>query len=203
MPIKQIMYRGLNLAEYLPTRGLSFGAPPVVVPGADAPYVLTDALRVIESYLQKGGFVEHVEMGDPEALPTGSGIQARLIIRRRVDSLLSLSVAQVGYSVQVTLYLNAFADEPGLTELRLADAVRDFVSDLLADWSLGGTVEWLDYDAQGPLAAEWGYVNVAGTMYRVAVVTIPILAQFLRGGSELATEVGVGSFNLDWGAEFD
>lgn len=201
MPIKQVISRGLGFSPgtvaYIIRGGLSSGAA-VDVPTA-APYVITRAFRVIESYLQKGGFVEFVEVGDPEALPTGSGIQARLTVRRRVDTLLSLNQAQIGYSVQVTLYLNAFADSPELIELRLADAVRDFVSDLLGDWSLSGTIEWLE----DPIAAEWGYVNVAGTVYRVAVVTLPILAQFLRGTSDLADELAVGAFSSAWSAAFD
>ena len=203
MPVKHILTRGIGFSPgevgYIVTHGYgALGGASPAAPAA-APYTITDALRVIESYLQKGGFVEFVEVGDPEALAQGSGIQARLVVRRRTDRLISLTVPQVSYFVAVTLYMNAFADAPDRTELRLADAVRDFVSDLLADWSLGGTVEWLDYDVQGPISAEWGYVNLAGTIYRVAQISVPILSQFIPA----ADLVDPGAFSSAWSAAFD
>jgi hypothetical protein len=121
-------------------------------------FEIGSTLHAVESYVQASGLFQSVQVGEPKS-PPGQGYHAAIFMR----------------SVTINLvYAGGDTRENHLVTLRV---YRDMLAEQTIDVAgMDGT----------SLRAEYGYLDVGGTMYRMADITLPLIVN----GS--ATVVGTG-----------
>lgn len=143
-----------------------------------AAFDVTNSLRTIEKVLKTSGRYALVRIGEPKQPPiTGQGIAAAVYMESSSVVGTTLTNPIEVHTVSVRFY-RAVLDQPeDKAEIDLANAVADFEADLDGDYTLGGAVRNIDVAGQhgGGLSAAWGYVEIGGTMFRTAAVTVPLI----------------------------
>lgn len=143
-----------------------------------AAFDVTNSLRTLETVLKASGRYPIVRIGEPKQPPiTGQGIAAAVYLASQAVVGTTLTTPIEVHTVTVRFY-RAMLDQPeDKAEIDLANAVADFEADLDGDYTLGGNVRNIDIGGQygQGLGAEWGYVDIGGTMFRTAVVTVPLI----------------------------
>ena len=140
-------------------------------------YDPTATLAAITSFLKSQGRVGggNVQIGEPKDPPAGR-ISAAVFMEgiRTPESVLDAPVRI--YDVAIRLYRN-FTEDGTATEIELARAVGELWEDLEGDFDLGASIRNVDVAGiygQG-LTASWGYLDVAGRMYRTCDVSVPLV----------------------------
>ena len=153
--------------------GISLVAPSAFV----AAFTIRPTLQEIQSYLAASGEFVTVELGEPEAVARGDGLTAAIWVSGTRIALTTLTKVTKVYDANIRVYRDMLGEPTEGIEIGLAKVVQDIASDLLGDYDLGATVR--DIDACGqygtPLRAEWGHDVVAGVVFRVVDMTIPIV----------------------------
>lgn len=137
--------------------------------------VLVDKLV---SHAMKTGLFRSVNFHEPKSAP-GSGL--RLAVW--ADSIEPLGAASgldaaSGYvTVLARVYGNMLANPEDETDPRVMAAVTTLIGAYAGDFDFGATVRNVDlYGMYGrKLSAQAGYVTIAGSMYRVMTVTLPVV----------------------------
>lgn len=137
-----------------------------------------DVLVAMASLIATGGDAA-VMIGEPKgppAIPEGK-VFVTVSLERQIVHVIMLSGSTIEtHIVRVRLY-ERFLDEDGRGELNLYAATQRVISKLVADADLGGLVRHID--AAGiygdHLSGELGYASIAGTMFHVCDVTVPLL----------------------------
>lgn len=125
------------------------------------------------------GRFDSVNGHEPKVNP-GSGKTAGIWLRhlgpaRGASGLLRTS-ARISYTFRI--YASILAEPADDIDPDLSDAVDAVVSAFTGDFELGGNVRCVDLlGAFGdPLAAELGYLDLAGDTFRIADITVPTVA---------------------------
>ncbi len=179
MAIRTVITRGYGNGTFngtiplVVTRGYAIST---VVPFAP-PFTIKDTLIVIQNYLAASGRFATTDLGEPESLPDGTQLHARVWNMGRQVAYITQSTVVSLYNIRVRMYRNAFTEPTADIEYMLAESVQDIASDLLGDFDLGATVAYIDaagIHGRG-LRADWGHAPVSGVMFRVVDMTIPIV----------------------------
>lgn len=136
-------------------------------------------LDAVASFIAKSGYCRGgVLVGEPKAPPAQNGDFAAALFMSRVGvAELTLQTTIEIHVVTLRIYRNMVAEPKDQIETGLADVVSRLTADLLGDADLGATVRNIDAGGQygTALGCEWGYVDVSGTIYRVADITLPLI----------------------------
>ncbi|MCR4340906.1 MAG: hypothetical protein NUW01_13585 [Gemmatimonadaceae bacterium] len=139
-----------------------------------AAFNIKSTLLAIQSYLAASGHVKLARIGEPKSPP--ESVTAAVYMSSVAVAELTLATTIESQVVTIRLYRGAF-DDAEAAELELAQVVSNISRDLLGEFDLGGTIRNVDAGGQygTGLSARWGYVDVGGTMYRVADMTVPLV----------------------------
>lgn len=139
-------------------------------------------LAAVISHAKASGKVERVLTHEPKSAP-GNGITVAVWVQnlRPVTSSLTSTTARLELSVRI--YTNMLADPQDAIDTRLLDAVDALMAAYSGDFQLGGLVKDVDLlGADGdPLSADAGYLEQDGKLYRVMVITLPLIVSDLWG----------------------
>ena len=146
-------------------------------------FAIRATLDAIESHLKAHGKLEHVRRGEPKGPPQANASAALWMSSVRVVALPASGITEL-HTVMLRFYYDFLQDEQntGLADREqledMSGRVVQEVAELLTeDYDLGATVNHVDiggiYGTE--LTAEWGHVEISGTMYRVVDMTIPLV----------------------------
>lgn len=135
------------------------------------------SLEAVQTYFLKGGYFGTAEIGERKIPPTGGQLSADIWMKSAaVVRVYANGGTGESHQVMVRIYADLFGVPTAQQELQLAEVVQKVLSDLLADYQLGGEVR--EIDAGGingtPVRTDWGHVEMGGKMYRVADITLPL-----------------------------
>ena len=180
MAIRTVVTRGYGNGTFngtialVVTRGYAIAVPSAFIP---AP-TLRSTMQVIESYLLASGYFSTVLIGEPKDIMEGTGLTAAINLQgTRIVMVMAGGSVLKSYEVRVNIYRNLFAEPTGNIEFELAEAVSKSAEDLLGAYDLGSTISEIDVAGQFGVAlnAQWGHATVAGKLYRVATLTVPLV----------------------------
>ena len=133
-------------------------------------------IQSINSFLRAGGYVSQASVGEPKSPPT-EYVSASVIMDSFSVVSLTLGTTIELQSVTIRLYLNMLMEPTEEVEYKLAEVASQIGSDLLGDYDLGASIRNVDVGGQhgSPLRAQWGYVDLGGTMFRVVDIFVPLI----------------------------
>lgn len=138
---------------------------------------IKSTLIKIQSYLQSSGYFTDSVIGEPKAAPASDGLTAAVFMRDVGIASLTLNKTIEVHNIMVRCYCNMLRHPPEKIELELADVVQKVIEDLLGDFDLGATIRNIDVGGSygSSLQTSWGYIDVSGTMFRVADIALPLI----------------------------
>lgn len=141
------------------------------------PFLVKDTLTQIHTYLAKSGYFSAVMVGEPKAPPGGDGLTAAIFMNSTAVAQLTLSTTIESHVLTIRIYRNMLKEPVEGIEFELAEAVSEVSNDLLGDIDLGARVRAIDVGGihAAPYRTNWGYVEVSGTMYRVADIVFGLI----------------------------
>ena len=141
------------------------------------PFLVKDTLTQIHTYLAKSGYFGTVMVGEPKAPPGGDGLTAAIFVNSTAVAVLTLSTTIESHVVTIRIYRNMLREPVEQIEFELAEAVSEVSNDLLGDIDLGARVRAIDVGGIYAPAyrSNWGYVEVSGTMFRVADIVFGLI----------------------------
>ena len=144
------------------------------------PFDVGDTLDRIHTYLAGSGHVAGgQQIGDYNQPPdTGNGPVAFIQLEGSSVYAITLGGQPLEqHVVQITIMLSALREPTSETEKILAVAATNIQADLLTEFDLGGSIRNVDPAgiSGAGFATRWGYKDVQKEMYRVVVITIPML----------------------------
>jgi len=135
-------------------------------------------LDTVASHATRSGYFERVALHEPKCAP-GSGVSAAIWVDRvaplRGGSGLAATSALVVLSIRV--YVNMLAEPADATDPGLVSAVDALMTAYSGDFDLGGSVRNVDLlgaYSEG-LTAQAGYLEQDGRLYRVMVISVPLV----------------------------
>jgi hypothetical protein len=137
---------------------------------------VTALIDGVESIAMQTGEFRSVNTHEPKAAP-GSGLRLA-IWAQTIEPIAAASglASTSGYVVlNARAYGNMLTKPEDEIDPRLMTAATVLVGAFSADFTLGGLVRNIDLLGEygQTLAAQAGYVTIAGTMYRIMTVTVP------------------------------
>ena len=142
------------------------------------PFLIKATLEQIVTYLQRSGYFSVVMVGEPKSPPsTSEKLAAALFMRSAGVAQLTLNSTIESHVVNIRIYRNMLQEPVEEAEYELAEAVSEVSNDLLGDIDLGARVRAIDVGGihAAPYRTDWGYVDVSGTMYRVADIVFGLI----------------------------
>lgn len=139
---------------------------------ATNPYTV---LHVVLSHLSTQGSIKRAQVGEPKSPPID--VLTACIIMDGIRTPTTVLDARVlVYDVTVRLYRN-FLDDGTRTEQEMARAVGEVMEAFAGDFTLGGNARAVDIGGMygRGVEATWGHVDMSGTIFRVADITVPII----------------------------
>jgi len=136
------------------------------------------SLDAILSHLAASGRLSSYSLGEPVKVPEGAKLHGAVYMRRSgVDHLYLDGGTGEVHAVVVRLYRAVLRQPQSEGELELVNAVSELTEDFAEDYTLGTTVREIDLAAQfgEGISAEWGHVEVSGSMFRVVDITLPLV----------------------------
>jgi len=137
-------------------------------------YNVKATLQRIQGYMKASGYVKAALIGEPKAPP--DTVTSAVFMSSTGVAILTLGTTIEQHVVINRLYHEAFSNAE-TAELVLAEIVSEVWSDLLGEFDLGATIRNVDAGGQHgvPASTRWGYVDVGGTMFRVADMLLPLI----------------------------
>jgi hypothetical protein len=138
---------------------------------------IENTLKQVQSYVDSGGYFKSSQIGEPKNPPTQALHAA--VFMGEVSQIMVFAGGETRerHTVTVRVYDNAFAEPAEDVELEMARAVNALVNDIVGDADLGATIMSVDVAGMhgAPLSVRWGHVDVGGTMFRIADITLPLI----------------------------
>ncbi len=140
---------------------------------------ITGIYAAIESHALASGWFDRVAGHEPKNAP-GHGFSLALWLDEIAPDPESsgLSSTSGRVTLNARIYTSMLADDQDAIDPTLAGATHDLMGRLSGDFTLGGRVRNIDLLGQssnGRLSAKAGYLNQDGKLFRVMVITIPVL----------------------------
>lgn len=138
-------------------------------------------LAAVISHAKGSGRFERVLTHEPKSAP-GNGLSVAVWVQslRPTDgSGLTSTTARLELSVRV--YTNMLADPQDAIDARLLDAVDALMAAYSGDFTLGGLIRNVDLLGEhgDSLSADAGYLEQDSKLYRVTVITLPLIVNDL------------------------
>lgn len=140
-------------------------------------------IKAVISHASSTGFFDRFAGHEPKSSP-GSGLTGSVWVDR-VDPITSrsgLAIVSAKLTLNVRLYTNmkpgATPDEADMIDPNLTKAVDAMMSAYAGAFTLDGLIEEVDLLGMSggtPLSARYGYIDIGGTLYRAATLTVPCI----------------------------
>lgn len=136
-------------------------------------------LAAVESHAAATGLFETVNKHEPKRAP-GNGLHAAIWVQSLRPIRGGSGLASTSYRLEVSerIYNNMLADPQNDIDPRVLEAVDVLMAAYTGDFTLGDRVRNVDLlGAHGGdgLSADAGYLEQDGKMYRVMVITLPLI----------------------------
>ena len=137
---------------------------------------IKSTIEAISSFLQAGGYIEKEGVGEPKS-PPAEELSASVFMDSVGVVELTLGTTIEIHTVNIRLYMKMLQEPTEQVEYKLAEVVSDIGSDLLGDYDLGATIRNVDAGGSkgSAMRAQWGYLDLGGTMFRVVDLFVPLL----------------------------
>jgi len=140
-------------------------------------------LAAVKSHALATGLFEQVLGHEPKSAP-GNGLTAAVWVQS-LRPVASSGLASTSARLQLSLrvYTNMLQEPQDDIDTRILGAVDVLMAAYSADFTLGGLVRDVDLlGADGdPLSADAGYLEQDGKLYRVIVISLPLVVNDLYG----------------------
>tara|TARA_Y100000310_G_scaffold50965_1_gene47025 strand:- start:2057 stop:2512 length:456 start_codon:yes stop_codon:yes gene_type:complete len=138
---------------------------------------LTATLNALLTHLAGAGHFEQVQIGEPKSPPSTTGLTGAIFIANLVTNDITFQLGIEVHTVTIRCYLNMMHEPHKDIELKLAGAISKIITDLLGDWNLSTAIKHIDSGAEFSSGIDVGfsYLDVGGTMFRVADITVPMV----------------------------
>jgi hypothetical protein len=139
---------------------------------------VSDIYAGVVSHARRLGVFNQVLTHEPKAAPP-SGLTCSIWLNslEPIAEVSGLAVTSLRLELSIRIYENFKAQPEDDIDKRLLDAASKLMESYTEDFTLDGDV--MDIDLLGahgePLRAEGGYLNQSGDLYRVVVMTLPII----------------------------
>ncbi len=142
----------------------------------------TAILAAVESHALALGHFDRVNKHEPKAAP-GNGVSAAIWVQnlRPVAAASGLAATSARLELSVRVYLNMLQEPQDAIDTNIMTAVDALMAAYSSDFDLGGLVRNVDLlGAHGdPLQADAGYLEQDRKLYRVVVITLPLIVSDL------------------------
>ena len=142
------------------------------------PFEMETTLKNMATHLRqdKASLFRKVQIGEPKGSPA-ERFTAALFMDRVGVAQLTLTDTIETHVVTIRIYDNMLREPQEDVEFEMARVVSRVMSDLAGEFDLGRTVRSVDVGGiyGTPLSSRWGFIDVSGTMYRFADITVPLI----------------------------
>ncbi len=138
-------------------------------------------LAAVISHAKASGKFERVLTHEPKSAP-GNGLSVAVWVQSlRPASGSGLATTSARLELSVRVYTNMLADPQDAIDTHLLDAVDVLMAAYTGDFQLGGLIRNVDLLGEhgDPLAANAGYLEQDKRLYRVMVITLPLICNDL------------------------
>jgi hypothetical protein len=133
--------------------------------------------RVV-SHALAAGYFERVNGHEPKTAP-GHGLHAAVWVDsvKPASGQSGLIATTALFVVNVRIYQNMIAEPQDMIDPRVMAAVDALMTAYSGDFELGGTVRNIDLMGMAgtPMAAQAGYIQQDGKVYRAVTITLPLV----------------------------
>ena len=137
-------------------------------------------LAAVQSHASRTGLVERVLGHEPKSAP-GNGISVAVWVQNLRPATSGLTSTSVRLELSVRVYTNMLAKPEDAIDANLLEVVDALMGAYSGDFTLGGLVKNVDLlGAEGePLSADAGYLEQDSKLYRVMVISLPLIVNDL------------------------
>tara|TARA_Y100000310_G_scaffold294120_1_gene324344 strand:+ start:416 stop:871 length:456 start_codon:yes stop_codon:yes gene_type:complete len=140
-------------------------------------FLIRDTLDVLEGHLEASGYFGQVQIGEFKSAPDERlAASIWLVGASAYQVFLDGGSAEV-HTVNIRIYRRAFEEPESEIEHDIAEAASQTMKDISGEFDLGGTIRNVDIGgiAGAPLSVDFGHLDVGGTIFRIADITVPML----------------------------
>lgn len=135
-------------------------------------------LDAVISHAKATGRFERALTHEPKSAP-GNGLSVAVWVQnlRPIPGGSGLASTSARLQLSVRLYTNMLADPQDKIDTRLLDAADALMAAYTGDFELGGLIRNVDLLGEhgDPLSADAGYLEQDRKLYRVMVITLPLI----------------------------
>lgn len=145
---------------------------------------VTAILAAVESHALATGRFDRVNRHEPKSAP-GNGLSAAIWVQslRPVAAASGLNSTSARLELSERVYMGMLAEPQDDIDTRVLEAVDVLMTAYSGDFELGGLVRNVDLLGEhgDPLSADAGYLEQDKKIYRVMVITLPLIISDLWG----------------------
>jgi hypothetical protein len=134
-------------------------------------------LDAVISHAKAAGRFERALTHEPKSAP-GNGLTVAVWVQNlRPTTSSGLASTSARLQISVRVYTNMLADPQDKIDARLLDAVDALMAAYTGDFELGGLIRNVDLLGEhgDPLSADAGYLEQDSKLYRVMVISLPLI----------------------------
>lgn len=133
-------------------------------------------LDQVTSHAMTAGYFDLVNTHEPKN-PPGNGLSCAIWVNSLVPTRSGLTTTSVVLTLNVRIYNNMKQEPQDEIDLNILSAVQQLMNDYSGDFDLGSTARNVDLlgEAGTKMFAQAGYLTIDNKMYRVMVITLPII----------------------------
>lgn len=141
---------------------------------------LSAIIGAVADHARASGKFDRVNGHESTDAP-GNGVTGAVWVQRLAPNPMTsgLSSTSVLLVLTVRCYTPAFTEPMDMIDPNLLDAAQWLMAEYSGDFELGGTIDgWVDLLGQsgsGGVAADAGYQNISGKIYRVMSISLPMV----------------------------
>lgn len=135
----------------------------------------------VQTHALTSGQFDRVNRHEPKSAP-GNGVSAAIWVQNlRPVTSSGLATTSARLQLSIRVYMNMLADPQDTIDERIIGAVDVLMAAYSGHFTLGGLVREVDLlGADGdPLSADAGYLEQDGKLYRVMVISLPLIVDDL------------------------
>jgi hypothetical protein len=140
-------------------------------------FKIKDTLHAVQSHLAGNGWLTKVDAGEPKAAPSEQFSASVFMDSVSVALVFANGGTREVHNVVIRVLTNMLSIPTEDVEYNLAEIVQQMVSDLIADYDLGGTINHIDVGGiyGDGISTSWGHIDIAGTFFRLAEIRLPLV----------------------------
>lgn len=135
-------------------------------------FKIKSTLQVLQTHMLAAGHFSKVMVGEPKAPPAGERLVAAIYMDSVEMDSVTLNGTMETHTVTLRLYEEMQARPVSKREDDIDTALANLEEDIFGDFSLNDTVRNIDVTG---VATEMIYLDVGGTPFRVAEMTLPFI----------------------------